>query len=77
MVLIYCSVVAELSIKILIMALLKFCHYSSDLPGAFTIKFINNDFNEYLCMNQVSFLDICFCFVLSLSRSPLPKSHSL
>jgi hypothetical protein len=32
--------VAKLYIKILIMALLSFCHFSSDPPGTFTIKSI-------------------------------------
>jgi hypothetical protein len=32
--------VAKLSIKILTMVLLSFCHYSSDPSGAFTIKSI-------------------------------------
>jgi hypothetical protein len=37
---------AKLSIKLLTMALLSFCHYSSDPSGAFTIKSIKNDSNK-------------------------------
>jgi hypothetical protein len=47
--------VAKLSIKILTMARLSFCHYSSDPSGVFTIKSIKNDSNNDLCINQVSF----------------------
>jgi hypothetical protein len=78
-VLIYCLLVAKLSIKILNMALLSFCHYSSDPSGTFIIKAINNESNKCLCVNQVSFLDVCFCcilFCIAISKSPLPKSHS-
>jgi hypothetical protein len=60
MVLITVLLVAKLSIKILTMALLSFCHYSSDPSGAFTMKSMKNDSNKYLCVNQVSFLDVCF-----------------
>jgi hypothetical protein len=41
----------KLSIKILTIALLSFCHYSSDLSGAFTIKSIKNDSSKHLCVN--------------------------
>jgi hypothetical protein len=40
LVLIYCLLVAKLSIKILTMALLSFRHYCSDPSGTFTTKFI-------------------------------------
>jgi hypothetical protein len=46
------------------MALLSFCHYSSDPSGAFIIKSIKNDSNKCLCVNQFSFLDICLCWIL-------------
>jgi hypothetical protein len=46
------------------MALLSFYHYSCDPSEAFTMKSIKNDSNEYLYVNQVSFLDICFCWIL-------------
>jgi hypothetical protein len=46
------------------MALLSFCQYSYDPPGAFTINSIKNDSNKCLCVNQVNFLDICFCWIL-------------
>jgi hypothetical protein len=64
MVLIHCSLVAKLDIKILTMALLSFCHCSSDPSGAFTIKSIKNNSNKCLCVNQVRFLDICFYWIL-------------
>jgi hypothetical protein len=38
------KLVAKLYIIILTMALLSFCHYSSDPSGAFTIKSIKNDY---------------------------------
>jgi hypothetical protein len=45
-VLIYLLLVAKLT-KVLIMAHLSFCHYSSDPSGAFTIKTMENDSNNY------------------------------
>jgi hypothetical protein len=56
--------VAKLSIKILIMALLHFCHYSSDPSGALTIESIKNDSNKYLSVNQVSFLNVYFFWIV-------------
>jgi membrane-associated HD superfamily phosphohydrolase len=73
MVLIHCSFVAKLSIKILTMALIVLIllgHLQSS---------IKNDSNKCLCVSQVSILDIFFCWILfymSLSKSPLPKGHS-
>jgi hypothetical protein len=64
MILIHCSSVTKLYIRILTMALLSFCLESSDSSGAFIIKSMENDSNRYLHVNQVSFLDACFCWIL-------------
>jgi hypothetical protein len=78
-VLMYFLLVAKLSIKILTMALLSFCHYSSDPSWAFTIKSIKMTLITTYVSTRLAFQTsafVGFCSILSLSKSPLPKSHS-
>jgi hypothetical protein len=80
MLLITVLLVDKLSITILTMALLGFSYYSSDPSGAFTIESMENDSNKYLAYvsTRLAFrmsAFVGFCFVLSLSGSPLPKSQ--
>jgi hypothetical protein len=53
--------ITKLSIRILTVALLSFCPYSTSPSGAFTVKSMENDSSKYLSINWVSILDICIC----------------